>query len=225
MAATPESSQVKMAAHPESAPDMAATPVSSPVPVIVPSLLLLTKAVASSPSPYPISPSWLLLSRLVISISETLLALLSKRKGIMDLINWSLNAIDTIFSTRSLGSGEPNCPAGTFASGYVMDGWEKWRVVCLAALSLEDVEDIYLFGTLITGFLLMGIGGALGYRRLVKAVSAAQNPTKLAGWIETVVGRAVSTQTVVMDRKMENIMEKLAALQRILDKPETSDGQ
>ncbi|MGL5119207.1 MAG: hypothetical protein ACRC7H_08400, partial [Plesiomonas shigelloides] len=26
---------------------------------------------------------------------------------IMDLINWSLNAIDTIFSTRSLGSGEP----------------------------------------------------------------------------------------------------------------------
>ncbi|KAL1256580.1 hypothetical protein QQF64_012125 [Cirrhinus molitorella] len=67
-------------------------------------------AVASSPSPYPISPSWLLLSRLVISISETLLALLSKRKGIMDLINWSLNTIDTIFSTRSLGSGEPNCP-------------------------------------------------------------------------------------------------------------------
>ncbi|KAL1251793.1 hypothetical protein QQF64_019589 [Cirrhinus molitorella] len=68
----------------------------------------------------------------------------------------------------------------------------------------------------------MGIGGALGYRRLVKAVSAAQNPTKLAGWIETVVGRAVSTQTVVMDRKMENIIEKLAALQRILDKPETN---
>ncbi|KAL1279027.1 hypothetical protein QQF64_025700 [Cirrhinus molitorella] len=143
----------------------------------------------------------------------------------MDLINWSLNAIDTIFSTRSLGSGEPNCPAGTFASGYVMDGWEKCRVVCLAALSLEDVEDIYLFGTLITGFLLVRIGGALGYRQLVKAVSAAQSPAKLAGWIETVVGRAVSTQTVVMDRKMENIMEKLAALQRILDKPETSDGQ
>ncbi|KAL1276184.1 hypothetical protein QQF64_035807 [Cirrhinus molitorella] len=137
----------------------------------------------------------------------------------MDVINWSLNAIDTIFSTRSRGSGEPNCPAGTFAAGYVMDGWEKWRVVCLAALSLEDIEDIYLFGTLITGFLLMGLGGALWYRRLVKAVSAAQNPMKLAGWIEMVVGRAVSTQTVVMDRKMENIMEKLAALQRILDRP------
>ncbi|KAL1250531.1 hypothetical protein QQF64_018327 [Cirrhinus molitorella] len=52
-----------------------------------------------------------------------------------------------------------------------MDGWENWRVVCLAALSLEDVEDIYLFGTLITGFLLMGnLGGARGYRRLGRAV-------------------------------------------------------
>ncbi|RXN19561.1 Helicase-like transcription factor [Labeo rohita] len=130
----------------------------------------------------------------------------------MDLINWSLNAIDTIFLTRTLGSGETNCPAGTFAAGYMMDGWEKWRVVWLAALSLEDIEDIYLFGTLITGFLLMGLGGALWYRRLVKVVSAAQNPTKLAGCIEMVVGRAVSTQTVVMDRKLENIMEKLAAM-------------
>ncbi|KAL0152762.1 hypothetical protein M9458_052485, partial [Cirrhinus mrigala] len=137
----------------------------------------------------------------------------------MDLINWSLNAIDTIFSTRSLGSGEPNCPAGMFAAGYMMDGWEKWRVVCLAALSLEDIEDIYLFGNLITGFLLMGLGGALWYRRLVKAVSVAQNPTKLAGWIETVVDRAVSTQTVVMDRKLENIVEKLATMQQVLDRP------
>ncbi|CAM4571338.1 unnamed protein product [Leuciscus chuanchicus] len=69
----------------------------------------------------------------------------------MDLINWSLNAIDTIFSSRSLGSGEPDCPAGTFAAGYTMDALERWRVVCLAALCVEDVEDIYLFGTMITG--------------------------------------------------------------------------
>ncbi len=39
----------------------------------------------------------------------------------MDLINWSLSAIDTIFSTRSLGSGEPVCPDGTFAAGYTRD--------------------------------------------------------------------------------------------------------
>ncbi|RXN37916.1 hypothetical protein ROHU_001603 [Labeo rohita] len=65
----------------------------------------------------------------------------------------------------------------------------------------------------------MGLGGALWYRGLVEVVSAAQNPTKMAGWIETVVGRAVSTQTVVMDRKLEYIVEKLVAMQRVLDRP------
>ncbi len=63
----------------------------------------------------------------------------------MDLINWSLSAIDTIFSTRKLGSGEPVCPDGTFAAGYTRDAWERWQIVCLAALSVEDIEDIYLF--------------------------------------------------------------------------------
>ncbi len=76
----------------------------------------------------------------------------------MDLINWSLSAIDTIFSTRSLGSGEPVCPDGTFAAGYTRDAWEKWQIVCLAALSVEDAEDIYLFGTMITGIMLIGLG-------------------------------------------------------------------
>ncbi len=36
--------------------------------------------------------------------------------------------------------------------------------MCLAALSMEDSEDIYLFGTMITGILLIGLGFALGYR-------------------------------------------------------------
>ncbi|XP_065327814.1 forkhead box protein R1 [Pelmatolapia mariae] len=67
------------------------------------------------------------------------------KRGIMVLINWSLNAIDTLFSTRSLGSGEPECPGGTFPAGYTMDGWHNWTVVCLAGLSIEDIEDIYLF--------------------------------------------------------------------------------
>ncbi len=84
----------------------------------------------------------------------------------MDLINWSLNAIDTIFSTIKLGSGEPVFPDGTFAAGYTMDVWERWRIVCLAALSVEDIEDIYLFGTMITGLLLIGLGFTLGYRKI-----------------------------------------------------------
>ncbi len=39
---------------------------------------------------------------------------------------------------------------------------------CLAALSVEDIEDIYLFGTMITGILLIGLGFALGYRKIQK---------------------------------------------------------
>ncbi len=84
----------------------------------------------------------------------------------MDLINWSLNAIDTI---RNLGFGEPDCP----------DAWERWRIMCLAALSVEDIEDIYLFGTMITGILLIGLGFALGYRRIQKTGTAVQSPTRL----------------------------------------------
>jgi len=68
---------------------------------------------------------------------------------IMELINWSLNAIDRIFSTRSSGPGEPVCPDGTFAAGYMRDSWEQWRVVCLAILSVEDIEDLYIFKTML----------------------------------------------------------------------------
>ncbi len=141
----------------------------------------------------------------------------------MDLIKWSLNAIDTIFSTRSWGSGEPDCPDGTFAAGYTMDAWERWRVVCLAALSVEDVEDIYLFGTMITGFLLIGLGIALVYRGIKNTVTAVQSPTRLPVMIEA-VGRAVSTQTVTMNHNMDNIMEKLTALQRQMDRFGNQNG-
>ncbi len=98
----------------------------------------------------------------------------------MDLINWSLSAIDTIFSTRSLGSGEPVCPDGTFAAGYTRDAWEKWQIVCLAALSVEDAEDIYLFGTMITGILLIGLGFTLGYRKIQKTGNSCPKSHKAA---------------------------------------------
>ncbi len=51
--------------------------------------------------------------------------------------------------------------------------------MCLAALSVEDIEDIYLFGTMITGILLIGLGFALGYRRIQKMGTAVQSPTRL----------------------------------------------
>ncbi len=142
----------------------------------------------------------------------------------MDLINWSLNAIDTIFLTRKLGSGEPVCPDGAFAAGYTMDVWERWRIVCLAALSVEDIEDIYLFGTMITGLLLIGLDFALGYRRIQKTGTAVQSPTRLPVMTEA-VGRAVSIETETINRNMDSIMEKLTALQKKIDDIRDQNGQ
>ncbi len=127
----------------------------------------------------------------------------------MDLINWSLSA-----STRSLGSGEPVCPDGTFAAGYTRDAWERWQIVCLAALSVEDAEDIYRFGTMITGILLFGLGVTLGYRKIQKTGTAVQSLTRLPVLIEA-VGRAVSNETETINRNMDTIMMKLTALEVI----------
>ncbi len=71
------------------------------------------------PRPLPYFPC--LLSCLVTShlLRDSLCIALQTGK-IMDLINWSLNAIDTIFSTRSLGSGEPT--ALTERCSWLHDG-------------------------------------------------------------------------------------------------------
>ncbi len=71
-----------------------------------------------------------------------------------------------------------------------MDAWERWHIVCLAALSVEDIEDIYLFGTMITGLLLIGLGFALGYRRIQKTGTAVQSLTRLPVMIEAVEERS-----------------------------------
>ncbi len=160
----------------------------------------------------PSSPLFSLLALLYCLIYwETLSALLSKLKDY---------GFDQLVSQRNwhhlLGSGEPVCPDGTFAAGYTMDAWERWRIVCLAALSVEDIKDIYLFGTMITGLLLIGLGFALGYRRIQKMGTAVQSLTRLPVMIEA-VGRLVSIETETINRNMVSIMEKLTALQRKID--------
>ncbi len=80
----------------------------------------------------------------------------------------------------------------------------------------EKLEDIYLFGTMITGLLLIGLGFALGYRRIQKTGTAVQSLTRLPVMIEA-VGRAVSIETETINRNMDSIMEKLTALQRKID--------
>ncbi len=96
--------------------------------------------------------------------------------------------------------------------------------MCLAALSVEDIEDIYLFGTMITGLLLTGLGFALGYRRIQKMGTPVQSLTRLPVMTEA-VGRAVSIETETINRNMDSIMEKLTALQKKIDDIRDQNGQ
>ncbi|XP_061759803.1 uncharacterized protein LOC133553184 isoform X4 [Nerophis ophidion] len=101
---------------------------------------------------------------------------------------------DEVFSTRRRGWVEPGCLDGTIAAGYVRDSWNSWRIMCLSALSIEDVEDIYLFGAVITGHLLVGLGIALVDRQIRKTMAATQGAQRLFNAMEG-LGRAVGTQT------------------------------
>ncbi|MEQ2286178.1 hypothetical protein AMECASPLE_039626 [Ameca splendens] len=111
----------------------------------------------------------------------------------MDLVTWSVNAIDQIFSTRRQGEGKPSYPDGTFFSRYTMDSWQKWRIVCLLILSVEDVEDVYTIGCLITGFLLFGVGSYLVYREIQKISAAVLAIVRLPGMYDGICG-AINTQ-------------------------------
>ncbi len=65
--------------------------------------------------------------------------------------------------------------------------------MCLAALSVEDI-DIYLFGTMITGILLIGLGFCPGLSKNSENGNSCPKPHKAAHMIEA-VGRAVSIET------------------------------
>ncbi len=89
---------------------------------------------------------------------------------------------------------------------------------------MEDIEDIYLFGTMITGILLIGLGFALGYRKIQKTGTAVQSLTRLPVLIEA-VGRVVSIETETINRNMDSIAMKLTALQVKIDAFGDLNGQ
>ena len=95
----------------------------------------------------------------------------------MDLISWSLSAVDKLFSTRKLGAGEPaTCPDGTYAAGYTRDYYNKWQVMCLSILEIEDCEDVIIFGFMVAGNVLIGLIMALLYRRISKLAALLASP-------------------------------------------------
>ncbi len=135
------------------------------------SLWLSTEVVAFSPRPHPYS----LLCSLVSW--ETLSALLSKLKY------YGLTGLLMQLTLSKLGFRGTWLPWRNVRSRLYDGAWERWRIVCLAALSVEDI-DIYLFGTMITGILLIGLGFTLGYRRIQKTGTAVQSPTRLPVWLK-----------------------------------------
>ena len=84
----------------------------------------------------------------------------------MDLVSWSLNAIDQIFSTRRQRRALlPRWDSGS----WICDGFMgKMEDLLPASLYIQDTEDVYIFGLMITGFLLFGAGGYLVYRKIRK---------------------------------------------------------
>ncbi len=73
---------------------------------------------------------------------------------------------------------------------------------------------------MITGLLLIGLGFALGYRRIQKNGNSCPKPHKAEA-----VGRAVSIETETINRNMDSIMEKLTALQNKIDDIRDQNGQ
>ncbi|KAK5610296.1 hypothetical protein CRENBAI_007481 [Crenichthys baileyi] len=77
-------------------------------------------------------------------------------------------------------------------------------------MSVEDVEGVYIYGLLITGFLgLFGVGGYLAYRVIRKTWAAVQSVPKLPAMLDGVC-RVINTQTEMLreqNRKLDTILE------------------
>ncbi|MEQ2241648.1 hypothetical protein ILYODFUR_027452 [Ilyodon furcidens] len=97
-----------------------------------------------------------------------------------------------------------------FFSGYTMDSWQQWKIVCLTTMSVEEIENVYIFGLLIKGFLLFAVGGYLAYRVIHKMWAAVQSIPKLPAMLDGVC-RGINTQTGMLreqNRKLDTILEQ-----------------
>ncbi|KAK5619590.1 hypothetical protein CRENBAI_012023, partial [Crenichthys baileyi] len=99
-----------------------------------------------------------------------------------------------------------------FLSGYTMDSWQQWKIVSLTTMSVKDVENVYIFGLLMTEFLLFGVGGYLAYLVIRKTWVAVQRklPAMLDGDC-----RAINTQAEMLreqNHKLDTILEQNRSL-------------
>ena len=96
--------------------------------------------------------------------------------------------------------------------GYTLDAWKEWHVLCLAVLSVEDIEDIYLIGLMISGFLLLSSCMGLVYRKIGKTAALEGAPKLPVLIIE--LRKVVDTQAEAiagLNRLLVDISEKNAS--------------
>ncbi len=102
--------------------------------------------------------------------------------------------------------------------------------MCLEALSVEDSEDIYQFGTMITGILLIGLGFTLGYRKIQKTGTAVQSLTRLPVmmklWEERSALRLrLLTETWILSRRSSRLCKRKLMLSDIrMDRENSCEG-
>ena len=129
------------------------------------------------------------------------------------LIDWSFNAIDTIFSTKKAGGKEPYCPEGSYSSGYVRDAGGNWQPLCLSLLSLEDSEDVYILVCLVLGVSAIGAGLIYAVQKIkywTTLEGAPRMPTMLFE-----LGKAAGDEALKLDAlsaKLDGITMRLDAM-------------
>jgi len=132
----------------------------------------------------------------------------------MDLINWSLSTIDTIFSRRSLGSGEPTCPDGT-SRPDIRGMHGRGGKSCVWRLFLWRTRGYLPFRHHDNRYSADWIRLWPGLSKNSEDGNSCQSLTRLPVWIEA-VGRAVSNETETINRNMDAIMLKLTALRKLI---------
>ncbi|MED6239722.1 hypothetical protein ATANTOWER_010196 [Ataeniobius toweri] len=82
-------------------------------------------------------------------------------------------------------------------------------------MSDENTEDVYIFGFLITGFLLFGAGSYLTYRVSRKTWAAVQSIPKLPGMVDGIC-RVINAQTELLRElscKLNTVVEQNRSLE------------
>ena len=114
----------------------------------------------------------------------------------MDLISWSLSAIDSIWSSKKSAATEESCPPGCFPAGYVIDYSGTWRVLCLSVLSIEDSEDLFIF-FLVLGSIMATCGGVIYLRRRFDRAVQRFLQSKILDKIDGLVTASISQSAVM----------------------------